>query len=40
MKSNCSVHGEAAKQQVMIALRIAGSKMKLARDKVQNLSQR
>lgn len=32
--------GEAAKQQVMIALRIAGSKMKLARDKVQNLSQR
>jgi hypothetical protein len=32
--------GEAAKQQVMIALRIAGAKMKLARTKVQGLSQR
>lgn len=32
--------GEAAKQQVMIALRIAGAKMKLARTKVQSLSQR
>ena len=32
--------GEAAKQQVMIALRIAGSKVQLARAKLQNLSQR
>jgi hypothetical protein len=32
--------GEAAKQQVMIALRIAGAQMKIARIKVQSLSQR
>ncbi len=32
--------GESAKQQVMIALRITSSKMKLARTKVKSLSQR
>jgi len=34
------IEGEAAKQQVMIALRIASAKMKLARTRVQGLSQR
>lgn len=32
--------GEAAKQQVMVALRIAGTKIQLAQNKVQHLSQR
>jgi hypothetical protein len=32
--------GEAAKQQVMLALRIAGTKVKLASDRVQQLSDR
>jgi negative regulator of sigma E activity len=32
--------GEAAKQQVMLALRIAGSKLQLAQAKVQRLSER
>ncbi len=32
--------GEAARQQVMVALQIAGAKMRLARSKVQNLSER
>lgn len=32
--------GEAAKQQVMLALRIAGTKVKLAQDRVQQLSDR
>jgi hypothetical protein len=34
------IQGEAAKEQVMIALRIAGSKIRLAQTKVQNLSER
>lgn len=32
--------GEAAKQQVMLALRIAGTKVKLAQDRVQQMSDR
>ena len=32
--------GEAAKKQVMLALRIAGTKVKLAQDRVQQLSDR
>ena len=32
--------GEAAKQQVMLALRIAGTKVKLAQDRVQQISDR
>jgi hypothetical protein len=32
--------GEAAKQQVMLALRIAGTKVRLAQDRVQQLSDR
>ena len=32
--------GEAAKQQAVIALRIAGAKLKLAQAKVQHLSER
>lgn len=32
--------GEAAKQQVMLALRIAGTKVKLASERVQQLSDR
>ncbi len=32
--------GEAAKQQVMLALRIAGAKVRLAQDRVQKVSDR
>ncbi|MFI5072068.1 MAG: hypothetical protein ACHP8A_14375 [Terriglobales bacterium] len=32
--------GEAARQQVMVALQIASAKMRLAQSKVQNLSER
>ncbi len=32
--------GEAAKEQVMLALRIAGTKVKLAQDRVQQMSDR
>jgi hypothetical protein len=32
--------GEAARQQVMVALQIAGAKVRLAQAKVQNLSER
>jgi hypothetical protein len=32
-------HGEAAKQQLMLALRIAGSKLQLAKEKVNQINQ-
>ena len=32
--------GEAAREQVMLALRIAGTKVKLAQDRVQQMSER